>query len=84
MISSITGQKFPHKSLEVSLQATVHFYDNAVASDTDDAFCTGLNAYIDVSQPDLWHLELDIMTFHTHTHTVVLQGDRLLPEWMQH
>ena len=44
-----TGQKFPSKSLEVSLQATVHFHENPVLSASDDPFCTGLNAYIDVS-----------------------------------
>ena len=45
---SYTGQRFPTKSLEVSLQATVHFPNNPVLSDDDDPFCTGLNAYIDV------------------------------------
>ena len=44
-----TGQKFPGKSLEVSLQATVHFHENPMLSSSDDPFCTGLNAYIDVS-----------------------------------
>ena len=49
IISCIIGQKFPSKSLEVSLQATVHFHENPVLSSSNDPFCTGLNAYIDVS-----------------------------------
>lgn len=50
VLSMKTGQKFPVKSLEVSLQATVHFHDNPVPSVGDDPFCTGLNAYVDVSK----------------------------------
>ena len=42
------GQKFPGKTLELSLQATVHFYDGPVPPGDDDPFCVGLNAYIDV------------------------------------
>ena len=50
MLYMFTGQKFPNKSLEVSLQATVHFHENPVLSASDDPFCRGLNAYIDVRE----------------------------------
>jgi len=46
------GQKFPSKTLELSLQASVHFYEhNApdyVSTTDDDPFCSGSNSYIDV------------------------------------
>ena len=45
------GQKFPGKGLEVSLQASVHFYNYPIegyASAEKDPFCAGSNAYIDV------------------------------------
>ena len=47
-----SGQKFPSKTLEISLQATVHFSDHyppPSGRDNDDPFCVGVNAYADVS-----------------------------------
>jgi AP-5 complex subunit mu-1 len=46
------GQRFPSKTLELSLQATVRFPDHYTPTggvDTDDPFCVGLNTYADVS-----------------------------------
>lgn len=49
----LTGQKFPSKGLELSLQASVHFYEHFPSGYTsttdDDPFCIGPNAYVDVS-----------------------------------
>lgn len=46
------GQKFPSKSLEVSVQATLHFPEYpppAPPEVNEDPFCVGLNSYADVS-----------------------------------
>ena len=47
------GQRFPSKTLETSLQATILFPDHytppPASGDSDDPFCVGLNAYADVS-----------------------------------
>ena len=53
------GQKFPSKTLELSLQATVRFpdqYTPAGGVDTDDPFCVGLNTYADVSHLPVFSL----------------------------
>lgn len=44
------GNKFPSKSLELFLNATVYFGDHlpGQTSSTEDPFCVGLNAYIEV------------------------------------
>ena len=47
-----SGQKFPSKTLEMSLQATVQFPDHYTPPsgvDSDDPFCVGVNTYADVS-----------------------------------
>ena len=48
----ILGQKFPTKALELSLQASVHFYEHTapdyVSTTDDNPFCTGSNSYVDV------------------------------------
>ena len=49
---NVAGQRFPSKTLELSLQATVRFPDHYTPTsgvDTDDPFCVGLNTYADVS-----------------------------------
>ena len=45
------GTKFPSKSLEMHMNATVYFSDHlpGQSSSGDDPFCVGLNAYIEVS-----------------------------------
>ena len=46
------GQKFPSKTLEMSLQATLYFPDHpppASPEVQEDPFCVGLNSYADVS-----------------------------------
>ena len=48
----ITGQKFPTKSLELFLQASVHFNEViplVPEGMTQDPFCVGLNSYAEVS-----------------------------------
>ena len=50
--SGSSGQKFPSKGMEVSLQATILFPDHYTplsGTDSDDPFCVGLNTYADVS-----------------------------------
>ena len=45
------GQRFPSKTMEMSLQATIHFPDKYTplnGVDSDDPFCVGLNTYADV------------------------------------
>ena len=46
----LTGQKFPSKTLEASLLATVHFKDAVQPTKNfiEDPFCTGLNSYAQV------------------------------------
>lgn len=61
LVASSTGQKFPSRSLETSLNATVTFQDDvsgsakaggeaakAAAEFVEDPFCVGLNAYAEV------------------------------------
>ena len=48
----LSGQKFPNKTLEVTMSAIVHLGDKvkAVAASTpEDQFCVGHNAYCQVS-----------------------------------
>ena len=47
---AISGQRFPSKSLEMSLQANVHFFEKEpeLSSIEGDMFCKGANSYIDV------------------------------------
>ena len=50
--SHVAGQCFPQKTLEISLQATLHFPDRPPPPPPgleEDPFCVGLNAYVDVS-----------------------------------
>ncbi len=47
-----SGQKFPSKTLELSLQATLTFPEYSPppsSAMSEDPFCEGLNAYADVS-----------------------------------
>ena len=52
----LLGQKFPYKTLEASLNATVYFgekkqqttADNQQNSFVEDPFCTGINTYAQV------------------------------------
>ena len=49
---SLTGQKFPTKSLELFLQASVHFNEvipPVPEGFVEDPFCVGLNCYAEVS-----------------------------------
>lgn len=52
LIGSPTGQKFPTKSLELFLQASVHFNEvipPVPEGFVEDPFCVGLNCYAEVS-----------------------------------
>ena len=52
-----SGQKFPAKTMEVSLQATIQFPDHFAPPsgvDQEDPFCVGLNTYADVSPLQCW------------------------------
>jgi len=44
-----TGQKFPSKSLSVSLDASVNFVESKSTSPGDDPFCVDQNTYAKVN-----------------------------------
>lgn len=53
VIYSRAGQKFPSKTLEMSLQASISFPEHHTPTGgeaEDDPFCVGLNAYADVRE----------------------------------
>lgn len=51
------GQKFPTKSLTISLEATVNFTDSKTPATHEDAFCVGQNSYAKLffKLPDFTH-----------------------------